>query len=215
MLFISGISLAVTVLLAWSVYTYSYNKLYNNFLSNKLSLVRTIARSIDGDLHKEMNSSHDIQKPEYKRVQKYLHGLKSGDPAITYLYTLNHSPDSNQFFYCFDGDVAENNIFWIESDQFAIEIHTNPTTGSFIQNRQKRYDKGITLKHNQVSFTVSLEVSIRQSMSFSIKRTLPRYQNPEHFRLTLAIPLLIPTIGIWKPLWLSGKILSMFICLCR
>jgi signal transduction histidine kinase len=156
MLFIAGISLAVTVLLAWSVYTYSYNKLYSNFLNNKLSLIRTIARSIDGEIHKKLLSNDDTQTQEYKRLQKYLHNLKSSDKAITYLYTLNYNKDEDQFTYCLDGDKAENNIFWIESDQFAIEIHFDSVGQSYIQNKQKRFSNHVIIKHNQLNFKLTL-----------------------------------------------------------
>ena len=140
MLFVAGISLAVTIVLAYATYSFSYKKLYNNFLFNKLIQIKTIALSINGDVHKTLTANSDTLNPEYRRLQNYLHKLKMSDKNISYLYTLNYDSINRSFTYCIDGDNSENNIFWIETSFFTIKIHfletTNHRTNRRIDNQQ-------------------------------------------------------------------------------
>ena len=156
MLFIAGISLAVLIFLAYSIYTVSYKKVYSSFLENNFTLIKAIARSIDGDVHKELLSTDDIDKHEYKRLQKYLNKLKSDYDAITYLYTINYNENDKNFYYCIDGDIAENNILWIETDKFAIEINFDSLNCCYFTYKQKKYYDNLTVQLDDLQFNLTL-----------------------------------------------------------
>lgn len=156
MLFIAGVSIAVLVFLAYSIYTVSYKKVYNSFLENNFTLIKAIARSIDGDVHKELVTADDLTKHEYKRLHQYLKTLKDEYSDITYLYTLNYNQNDGKFYYCIDGDVAENNIFWIETDRFAIEINFDSLNCYYFTYKQKKYYDRLTVKLDDLQFTLSI-----------------------------------------------------------
>lgn len=156
MLFIAGLSLAVLIFLAYSIYTVSYKKVYSSFLENNYTLIKAIARSIDGDVHKKLVSADDLNKQEYMRLQKYLYSLKKNYEAITYLYTINYNENEDKFYYCIDGDIADNNIFWIETDKFAIEINFD-SLDSYVNYKQKRYFDNLMVKVDDLQFNLSLE----------------------------------------------------------
>lgn len=156
MLFIAGLSLAVLVFLAYSIYTVSYKKVYTSFLENNFTLIKAVARSIDGETHKKLISADDVDKHEYKRLQQYFKTLKDEYDNITYLYTVNYNEIDDKFYYCLDGDIAENNIFWIETDRFAIEINFDSLNCCYFNYKQKKYYDRLLVKLDNIQFTLSI-----------------------------------------------------------
>lgn len=156
MLFIAGLSLAVLVNLAYSIYKVSYKKVYDSFINNKFTLVKAIAGSIDGDIHFSFTTPEATQHLEYKRYQKYLNNLKTYYDPITYLYTINYDSTEGKFVYCLDGDISENNKFWIESEKFAVEINIDSLNHAFFKYKQKKYPNKLNFRLDNQSLTFLL-----------------------------------------------------------
>jgi len=161
MIFIAGLNLLVSGLLAYTIFNVSYNLFFNSFLKNKFTFAQTIAKSIDGDQHKCFDSLCDIKKNEYKRLQSFFHEIKKTDDAITYLYTINYNPNTDKFYYCIDADIAEQNIFWIQSEDFALEIHYDSLNIPYILYDQVKYRENLLVEYG----TTKLEVSIKEKDS--------------------------------------------------
>ena len=90
---VSLLWIAVTGVLAWllgfTLYLTSRQLFNEHFLADKLAIARTIARSIDGNVHAGFATPESAEDPEYQRCLRYLNGVKAADPYITYLYTVN------------------------------------------------------------------------------------------------------------------------------
>ncbi len=137
------VSAAFAWLLGLVLYLSSQQLFHEQFLSEKLVLARTIAQSIDGDVHAGFTSPETTANPEYRRYLRYLNGVQAGDPYITYLYTVNFDEAAGELRYAVDGDILEADTVYIESESFALWFRHNtegvlevvadetPHTGSF------------------------------------------------------------------------------------
>lgn len=121
---VSLLWIAVSGVLAWALglvlYLTSQRLYHEQFLANKLAVARTIARSIDGDVHARFTSLEAADDPEYLRYLRYLVDVKQVDPYITYLYTVSFDRDTGELAYAVDGDILDADTVYIESDSFAV-----------------------------------------------------------------------------------------------
>jgi diguanylate cyclase (GGDEF)-like protein len=121
---VSLLWIAVTGVLAWllgfALYLTSRQLFNEQFLKGNLTLARTIARSIDGDVHAGFTSPEAAGDPEYLRCLRYLNGVKAVDPYITCLYTVLVDRETGALSYAVDADILEADTVFIECDSFAV-----------------------------------------------------------------------------------------------
>jgi diguanylate cyclase (GGDEF)-like protein len=121
---VSILWIVVSAALAWVlgfVLYFTSRQLFNEqFLASKLVLARTIARSIDGDVHAGFTAPESAASPEYQRCLRYLTGVKAVDPYLTYLFTLNVDRKTGELRYAVDADILAADTVYVESDSFAV-----------------------------------------------------------------------------------------------
>ncbi len=116
-------NLGIAALVGLLVYATSGRLFTRQFLAGKLSLVRTLAASIDGEAHARFNSERALPDPEYQRLLAYLHKVKEREQFLTYLYTLDLDPGTGKLYYAVDADIPDTDILWVESDFFALWLY--------------------------------------------------------------------------------------------
>ncbi|MCX7028527.1 MAG: EAL domain-containing protein [Spirochaetes bacterium] len=121
---VSILWIVVSAVLAWLLglvlYLTSQQLFTEHFLADKLALARTIARSIDGDVHAGFTAPESAASPEYQRCLRYFNGVKAVDPYITYLFTLNVDRETGELRYAVDADILAADTVYVESDSFAV-----------------------------------------------------------------------------------------------
>jgi len=157
LIFIAGFNLLVSGFLAYSIYTTSYNLFFKSFLKSKQNFAEVIAKSIDGDIHKNLDSISDKTSPEYLRMQKYLNKIRQSDSTITYLYTVNYNEEEDDFNYCLYADYATDNIIWFETNEFAFEIHFDSLNNNYILYEQNTFYDNLKIKLDNYSVNVDVK----------------------------------------------------------
>ncbi|MBI5538614.1 MAG: SpoIIE family protein phosphatase [Bacteroidia bacterium] len=155
--FVIGFNIAVIGLLTYFIYDATYKIFFSSYKENKLTFAKSIAGGIDGDIHKNMDSLCDTRSREYQHMFHFLKKMKDRDSSITYLYTANYNKKEDKFYYCVDGDISKENIFWVETDDFAFEIHFDSTSQPFYFYNGKEYIN--KLKISTDSFEIQISVS--------------------------------------------------------
>ncbi len=138
-----GLNLLITCTLAFAIYHTSYKIFFDSFMQSKLSFARSVALAIDGDKHQLFNTLEAKKDKEYQRYLKYFNTIKTTEQFITYLYTMNYDSVGKRFLYAIDGDIAQENIFWIESEKMTLELHILPEKQWFV-HKQVEYSDGFS-----------------------------------------------------------------------
>jgi len=185
MIFVAGINLIISGVLAFTIYKVSYNMFYNNFFENKYTFVSTLAKSIDGELHKTFTNLDATKTYEYKRLQNYLSKILKNDTTISYLYTLNYDKKRDEFTYCIDADISTENTFWCESDFFAFEIHFDSLNNPFFYYNQKKYNQKLTINFEKTSFSVIYKEIDNKKVFFINEKVFLELTNTEPFILKI------------------------------
>lgn len=141
------INLIIAVSLGFSLYRFAGGLYYKSFIESRKSLARSIALSIDGDVHKKFTSLESASDPVYKKYLKYLNNLRNHEEYITYLFTLNYNRATDTLTYIVDSDILETDTVWITSKHFGFAL----TIGS---------NDEIQIKYNEKIYTGSFDVKI-------------------------------------------------------
>jgi diguanylate cyclase (GGDEF)-like protein len=152
-------NLAIAALVALLVYATISGLFLRQFLASKLSLVRTAAASIAGEIHSRFDSPEAAQDPEYLRCLAYLHNVKQHEPYLTYLYTLGYRGSREELYYAVDADIAERDTVWVESDYFAFWL-------SWLDGRlliDTEEEQGRTAFPLEVRMGTSLPLEVRET----------------------------------------------------
>ncbi len=115
-------NLGIAALVGLLVYSVTGRQLTQQFLAAKLSLVSTLAASIDGEAHARFPRAEAANDPEYRRYLSYLYAVRQREPYISYLYTLGLDASTGRLCYVIDADIAESDMVWVESDSFAFWV---------------------------------------------------------------------------------------------
>jgi diguanylate cyclase (GGDEF)-like protein len=150
------LGLLVAFGVGFGAYAVSGRLFRESMVRSKLSLVSTIARSIDGDEHARLTGRAAMRDPAYQRLLTYLHGVRATESFVTYLYTL--VPDGKGgLVYTVDADLAETDILWVESGVFAFFVtFTEDGAAKAVFEQEERPSRfGVTV--NGKTVPVSLE----------------------------------------------------------
>ncbi len=117
------LSLGISLAVGYSIYYVAIENYTQLFLKSKLNLAKAIAASIDAKVHETLVDENAKKNPEYQRYLAYLNSVTKAEPIITYLYTLHYDKINKRLFYAIDAQIAKSDIIWVETRDFAFDMH--------------------------------------------------------------------------------------------
>ena len=134
----------ISLIIGFSFYIVSIDYFYNNFIKNNLAIVKTIARTINGDIHSSFDSYESVKDKNYQDYLKKFHEIKKGEDFITYLYSLVYK--NSNLYYGVDADIFPYDILWVETDKFALKVFYNEKGILNIEYDQNIYTNNFKIK---------------------------------------------------------------------
>ena len=145
----AGIGLSISMV--------SQARFRESFFEQKLDLVRSVARLIDGQTHARFTGPESVNDPEYQRYLRTLNRILQEQSFIRYLYSLNYDARSGLFLYAVDAGIAASDKVWVECDQFALVISLDPAGALQLEYDEQTYSSGFDLQVGEASVPISLE----------------------------------------------------------
>lgn len=149
-------SIILTSLLIVIFYHHVLMHVRQIYLEEKLFALKAISSMLDG------NSVRQLRHPEQEKTalhQKYtqqLARIKRQDPLITYLYTLTYDAN-HELVYGVQGDINQNDSFWIENDIFSIQIIKKSEHNIEVIFQQNHYQRDFDMEVGDKSYRIGID----------------------------------------------------------
>lgn len=96
---------AIALLTGWAVYTSAATALKREVQDNLLSLAKSAAHLVDGDLHEQITQPDQKYSDIYEAARKPFFGLLHGNPNIAFIYTV--VPKDDKIFFILDSKILK------------------------------------------------------------------------------------------------------------
>ena len=153
------LDLVLSAGIGFSIYSVSEARFRESFFEQKLDLVRSVARLIDGERHARFTRPEAVNDQEYQRYLRTLNRILREQSFIRYLYSLNYDAQSDGFLYAVDAGIAESDKVWVECDQFALVISLDPAGALQLEYDEQTYTSSFDLQVGGAPVPLSLEPS--------------------------------------------------------
>ena len=145
--------------IGFSIYRVSEVRFRESFLQQKLELVRSVARLIDGEAHARFTGPESVRDPEYQRYLRVLNGILREQDFIRYLYSLNYDRRSGGFLYAVDAGIAASDKVWVESERFALVLSLDGRQALQVEYQEQQFSSGFDLELDGVTVPLAFEAA--------------------------------------------------------
>lgn len=151
-----SVSIILTSLLTIIFYHHVLMHVRQIYLEEKLFALKAISAMIDGDTFQKLTQLEQENTILYKKYTAQLGRIKRHDPLITYLYTLTYNTN-HELVYGVQGDINQEDSFWIENDLFSIQIVKKSAHNIEVIFQQKRYHHDFDIEIGEKSYRIMLD----------------------------------------------------------
>ncbi len=106
----------------YSISSLSSRLLLRGELDARLGAARALARSIDGDEHRRLDSYASAGDPLYRRYRDTLTAIRAGERGSTHLYTLAYDRAADRLTRVVDTEVAARDLLRVEAGTMDIVV---------------------------------------------------------------------------------------------
>ena len=117
-----SIAALICLMLGFALYQTAREQFFNQFKEHKLSLAKSLAESIDGDVNRSFDSEEAEDDPRYQQILSYLKKVLEEEEFVTYIISINYNAEDDSWYHSFDAYDIKTDTVWLESEVAAGEV---------------------------------------------------------------------------------------------